>query len=118
MREDGVCHEVERGAAAAPGICYARAGSRSSGMSSPCHATGSASAIRCCRVAALVTGMVSLQCGATFAKSLFPALGAAGTSALRVGFSALILIAVWRPWRRSLPAREAAGSPSMGRPSG
>lgn len=61
-------------------------------------------------VAALVTGMVSLQCGATFAKSLFPALGAAGTSALRVGFSALILIAVWRPWRpwrRSLPAREA-----------
>lgn len=58
-------------------------------------------------VAALVTGMVSLQCGATFAKSLFPAVGAAGTSALRVGFSALILIAVWRPWRRSLPAREA-----------
>lgn len=58
-------------------------------------------------VAALVTGMVSLQCGATFAKSLFPTVGAAGTSALRVGFSALILIAVWRPWRRSLPAREA-----------
>jgi inner membrane transporter RhtA len=58
-------------------------------------------------VAALVAGMVSLQCGATFAKSLFPAIGATGTSALRVGFSALILIAVWRPWRRSLPAREA-----------
>jgi len=58
-------------------------------------------------VAALVAGMVSLQCGATFAKSLFPAIGAAGTSALRVGFSALILIAVWRPWRRCLPAREA-----------
>jgi len=58
-------------------------------------------------VAALVTGMLSLQCGATFAKSLFPAVGVAGTSALRVGFSALILIAVWRPWRRSLPAREA-----------
>ncbi|WP_100793974.1 EamA family transporter [Methylobacterium oryzae] len=58
-------------------------------------------------VAALVTGMVSLQSGATFAKSLFPAVGASGTSALRVGFSALILVAVWRPWRRSLPAREA-----------
>ncbi|WP_267357134.1 MULTISPECIES: DMT family transporter [unclassified Methylobacterium] len=51
--------------------------------------------------------MVSLQCGATFAKSLFPVLGAAGTSSLRVGFSALILVVVWRPWRRSLPLREA-----------
>jgi inner membrane transporter RhtA len=58
-------------------------------------------------VGALVTGMVSLQCGATFAKSLFPAVGAAGTSSLRVAFSALILIALWRPWRRSLPLREA-----------
>ncbi|WP_267424442.1 DMT family transporter [Methylobacterium sp. GC_Met_2] len=51
--------------------------------------------------------MVSLQCGATFAKSLFPVLGAAGTSSLRVGFSALILVAIWRPWRRILPLREA-----------
>ncbi|MHB2209562.1 EamA family transporter [Methylobacterium sp. CM6257] len=51
--------------------------------------------------------MVSLQFGATFAKSLFSSVGAAGTSSLRVGFSALILMAVWRPWRRTLPAREA-----------
>ncbi|MGH1574452.1 EamA family transporter [Methylobacterium sp. P31] len=50
--------------------------------------------------------MVSLQFGATFAKSLFPSVGAAGTASLRVGFSALILMAVWRPWRRALPARE------------
>ena len=34
-------------------------------------------------------------------------VGAAGVTSLRVGFSALILLAVWRPWRRSLPAREA-----------
>ncbi len=70
-------------------------------------------------VAALVTGMVSLQCGATFAKSLFPAVGAAGTSALRVGFSALILIVVWRPWRRSLAgARGRLDRPLRRRPSG
>ena len=58
-------------------------------------------------VAALVAGMVSLQTGAAFAKSLFPLVGATGVSVLRVGFSALILVAVWRPWRRSLPLREA-----------
>jgi inner membrane transporter RhtA len=51
--------------------------------------------------------MVSLQSGAALAKSLFPIVGAAGVSSLRVGFSALILVAVWRPWRRSLTLREA-----------
>jgi inner membrane transporter RhtA len=51
--------------------------------------------------------MVSLQCGATFAKSLFPVAGATGTSFLRVGFSALILLALHRPWRRTLPLKEA-----------
>ncbi|GJE40057.1 EamA family transporter [Methylobacterium persicinum] len=58
-------------------------------------------------IAALLTGMVSLQGGAAIAKSLFPAIGAAGTASLRVGFSALVLLAVWRPWRRSLSTREA-----------
>lgn len=58
-------------------------------------------------VAALVAGMVSLQSGAAFAKTLFPVVGASGVSALRVGFSALILLAVWRPWRRSVSARDA-----------
>lgn len=58
-------------------------------------------------VTALLTGMVSLQGGAAIAKSLFPTVGAAGTASLRVGFSALVLVAVWRPWRRSLSARDA-----------
>lgn len=58
-------------------------------------------------ILALLTGMVSLQGGAAIAKSLFPAIGAAGTASLRVVFSALVLLAIWRPWRRSLSARDA-----------
>ena len=58
-------------------------------------------------IAALVAGMVSIQSGASFAKLLFPVVGAPGVTLLRVGFSALILLAVWRPWRRSLDRRDA-----------
>ena len=32
-------------------------------------------------------------------QNLFPLIGAQGTSALRVGFSALLLLLFWRPWR-------------------
>ncbi|MEH3117588.1 MAG: DMT family transporter [Methylorubrum populi] len=58
-------------------------------------------------ILALVVGMVSIQSGAALAKGLFPVVGAAGVTTLRVGFSALILLAVWRPWRRSLERGEA-----------
>ncbi len=58
-------------------------------------------------IAALVAGMVSIQSGAALAKGLFPVIGATGVTALRVGFSALILLALWRPWRRPLERREA-----------
>jgi len=57
-------------------------------------------------VVALVAGMVSIQAGASLAKSLFPLVGATGVTALRVGFSALILAAIWRPWRRSATLRD------------
>ncbi|WP_232630679.1 EamA family transporter [Methylobacterium sp. Leaf118] len=56
-------------------------------------------------VAAVLAAMVSIQTGAAFAKGLFPAIGAAGVSTLRVGFAALILLALWRPWRRRLTGR-------------
>jgi inner membrane transporter RhtA len=47
----------------------------------------------------LLVAIASIQCGASLAKSLFPALGAAGTSALRLAFATGILAAIWRPWR-------------------
>ncbi|MBU4434292.1 MAG: DMT family transporter [Alphaproteobacteria bacterium] len=52
--------------------------------------------------AALLGAILTLCMGASFAKSLFPIVGAPGTSAYRVGFSALLLLIVWRPWRTPL----------------
>ena len=56
---------------------------------------------------ALVGGMVSLAVGTSFAKGLFPLVGAEGTAALRVGLSALVLVAIWRPWRFRLTRSDA-----------
>lgn len=58
--------------------------------------------------AAVVGGIVSLSVGTSFAKQLFPIVGAEGTITLRVGLSALMLAAVWRPWRLRLGRRDAA----------
>ncbi|WP_300556657.1 DMT family transporter [Limnohabitans sp. Rim8] len=49
---------------------------------------------------ALLGSLVSLAVGTSFAKSLFPALGAEGTTAYRIIFATLMLMAVFRPWRR------------------
>lgn len=49
--------------------------------------------------AALIGAIVTLCVGTSLAKGLFPIVGAQGTSAYRVGFAALILMLVWRPWR-------------------
>ncbi len=48
-------------------------------------------------IPAVLLAVVSVQGGATFAKELFPALGSAGTAGLRIGLSALMLLAVFRP---------------------
>jgi inner membrane transporter RhtA len=55
-------------------------------------------------VASSVVAMLSFQLGATFAKRLIPAIGAPGTTALRLGLSALMVIALQRPWR-TIPPR-------------
>ncbi len=62
----------------------------------------------------LLGAMVSVCAGTSFAKSLFPLVGAQGTSAYRVGFSALILAVVWRPWRTPLTRKDLAAVVTYG----
>ena len=55
----------------------------------------------------LVVAMASFQLGAVVAKQLFSAVGVVGATALRLGLSSVILLAVWRPWRVRLNRSEA-----------
>ena len=49
---------------------------------------------------AILGSVTCLGLGTSWAKhSLFPLVGAQGTTAVRVGFSALLLLLFWRPWR-------------------
>lgn len=50
-------------------------------------------------VALLLVAMLSLQGGASLAKSLFPEVGATGITALRLGLGTLMLCVIFKPWR-------------------
>lgn len=50
--------------------------------------------------------MVFTQTGASFAKGLFPHVGAAGATTLRLTLAAIVLLALFRPWRQKLDARQ------------
>lgn len=50
-------------------------------------------------VAAIILAMASVQSGAAYGKTLFSAIGPQGVTALRTSFGALMLAAVWQPWR-------------------
>ena len=52
-------------------------------------------------VATILAAMVSIQSGAALAKRIFPLVGAAGASALRLVFAAAILLLVWKPFGRN-----------------
>ena len=56
---------------------------------------------------AVLGSVTALGIGTSFAKQLFPQVGSLGTTALRVGFSALILVLLWRPWRWPLGRGDA-----------
>src|ERR1700738_362617 len=57
-------------------------------------------------VLAVLVAMVSFQTGASLTKKLFPPIGPAGTTTLRLVFGALILCVIWRPWRQKLTRAE------------
>lgn len=49
----------------------------------------------------LCAAMLSIQLGASLAKTIFPVLGPMGVTTLRIGFAALILVLIARPWKRA-----------------
>jgi inner membrane transporter RhtA len=63
-------------------------------------------------VVSILLAVFSVQGGATIAKGLFPVIGPTGTAAVRIGVSAIILLAIFRPpvrrftstqWRAVVP---------------
>lgn len=53
----------------------------------------------------LVTlSMISVTTGASLAKNLFPTLGAEGTTVVRLGLGAILLLFMWKPWKFELNA--------------
>ncbi len=58
-------------------------------------------------ILAVLGSVTALGIGTSFAKQLFPQVGSLGTTSLRVGFSALLLLVLWRPWRWPLSRADA-----------
>lgn len=50
-------------------------------------------------VVVILIAMLSIQSGASLAKSLFPLVGAPGVTALRIALGTLILVIIFKPWR-------------------
>lgn len=55
-------------------------------------------------VGLVLIAMASIQSGASLAKSMFPIVGAQGTTTLRLVFASIIMLAILRPWRVRMTA--------------
>ncbi|MFK3969107.1 threonine/homoserine exporter RhtA [Pseudomonas sp. NPDC087358] len=55
-------------------------------------------------VGMLLIAMASVQTGASLAKSLFPVVGAQGTTTLRLIFASILMLLILRPWRTTFTA--------------
>lgn len=73
-------------------------------------------------IPAVIFAIISVQTGAAIAKTLFPVLGAAATASLRIGLSAILLWAVYRPnlfkitrnqWRIVIPYGVSLGTMNL-----
>lgn len=56
-------------------------------------------------VGLLLIAMASIQSGASLAKSMFPVVGAEGTTTLRLIFASVIMVLLLRPWKARLTAK-------------
>ncbi|WP_230352041.1 threonine/homoserine exporter RhtA [Lelliottia sp. WAP21] len=50
-------------------------------------------------IVVILIAMLSIQSGASLAKSLFPLVGAPGVTALRIALGTIILVVIFKPWR-------------------
>lgn len=58
-------------------------------------------------ILAVLGSVTALGVGTSFAKQLFPLIGSLGTTTLRVGLSALVMLLLCRPWRWALSRQDA-----------
>ena len=64
---------------------------------------------------AVFGSVTALGIGTSWAKQwLFPVVGAQGTTAVRVGLSAALMLLLWRPWRWRLSRADAVALASYG----
>jgi len=78
-------------------------------MTEPTGKAAVPNGVRAMPLIAVLVAMLSVQGGASFAKRLFPVVGAEGTTALRLGIATVLLAVVLRPWRARID-RASAGA--------